>query len=101
MRSAMRPNIGRGRGGRARARRAGPSLRGGVRARVATVAYSVRACRNDGARSPCETMDLNLLAVFEAVARTSSFSAAAKELGIPKSTASRAIARLEDELRVQ
>ncbi|MFL5263933.1 MAG: LysR substrate-binding domain-containing protein [Anaeromyxobacteraceae bacterium] len=46
-------------------------------------------------------MDLNLLAVFEAVARTSSFSAAAKELGIPKSTASRAIARLEDELRVQ
>jgi DNA-binding transcriptional LysR family regulator len=46
-------------------------------------------------------MDLNLIAVFEAVARTGSFSAAAKELGIPKSTASRAIARLEDELRVQ
>ena len=46
-------------------------------------------------------MDLNLLAVFEAVARASSFSAAAKELGIPKSSVSRAIARLEDELRVQ
>ncbi len=46
-------------------------------------------------------MDLNLLSVFEAVARTSSFSAAAKELGIPKSSASRAVARLEDELGVQ
>jgi DNA-binding transcriptional LysR family regulator len=46
-------------------------------------------------------MDLNLLTVFEAVARTSSFSAAAKELGIPKSSASRAIARLENDLSVQ
>jgi DNA-binding transcriptional LysR family regulator len=46
-------------------------------------------------------MDLNLLTVFEAVARTSSFSAAAKELGIPKSSASRAVARLEQELDVQ
>ncbi len=46
-------------------------------------------------------MDLNLLSVFEAVARTSSFSAAAKELGIPKSSASRAVARLEGELGVQ
>ncbi len=46
-------------------------------------------------------MDLNLLGVFDAVARTSSFSAAAKELGIPKSSASRAVARLEAELGVQ
>jgi DNA-binding transcriptional LysR family regulator len=46
-------------------------------------------------------MDLNLVAVFEAVARTGSFSAAAKELGIPKSSASRAVARLEDDLGVQ
>jgi DNA-binding transcriptional LysR family regulator len=46
-------------------------------------------------------MDLNPLARFEAVARTSSFSAAAKELGLPKSTVSRGIARLEAELRVQ
>src|SRR5512141_683317 len=46
-------------------------------------------------------MDLNLLTVFEAVARTSSFSIAARELGIPKSSASRAVARLEDELHVQ
>jgi DNA-binding transcriptional LysR family regulator len=46
-------------------------------------------------------MDLNLLTVFEAVARTSSFSAAAKELGLPKSSASRAVARLEDALGLQ
>src|SRR5215208_1878912 len=46
-------------------------------------------------------MDLNLLTLFEAVARTSSFSAAAKELGIPKSSASRGVARLEEELDVQ
>ncbi|HZY02434.1 MAG TPA: LysR family transcriptional regulator, partial [Anaeromyxobacteraceae bacterium] len=46
-------------------------------------------------------MDLNHVAVFEAVARTGSFSAAAKELGIQKSSASRAIARLENELKVQ
>ncbi len=46
-------------------------------------------------------MDLNHVVVFEAVARTSSFSAAARELGIPKSSASRAVARLENELNVQ
>lgn len=46
-------------------------------------------------------MDLNLLTVFEAVARTRSFSAAAKELRIPKSSASRAVARLEKDLAVQ
>src|SRR5690348_4382475 len=46
-------------------------------------------------------MDLNLLTVFEAVARTSSFSAAAKELGLPKSSVSRAVARLEADLKVQ
>jgi DNA-binding transcriptional LysR family regulator len=46
-------------------------------------------------------MDLNLLSVFEAVARTTSFSAAAKELGLPKSTVSRSVARLEADLRVQ
>lgn len=46
-------------------------------------------------------MDLNLLTLFEAVARTSSFSAAAKELGIPKSSASRGVARLEGELGLQ
>lgn len=46
-------------------------------------------------------MDLNLLTVFEAVARTASFSAAAKELRLPKSSVSRGVARLEAELGVQ
>ncbi len=46
-------------------------------------------------------MDLNLLAIFEAVARTSSFSAAAKELRLPKSSVSRGVARLEADLGVQ
>ncbi len=46
-------------------------------------------------------MDLNHLAVFEAVGRAASFSAGARELGIPKSSASRAVARLEEELQVQ
>jgi DNA-binding transcriptional LysR family regulator len=46
-------------------------------------------------------MDLNLLTVFEAVARTTSFSAAANELRMPKSSVSRAVARLEGDLGVQ
>ena len=46
-------------------------------------------------------MDLNLLAIFEAVARTASFSAAARELRLPKSSVSRGVARLEAELGVQ
>lgn len=46
-------------------------------------------------------MDLNLLTTFEAVARTASFSAAAKELRVPKSSVSRGIARLEADLGVQ
>lgn len=45
-------------------------------------------------------MDLRLLATFEAVARTASFSAAARELGMPKSSVSRGVARLEAELGV-
>jgi DNA-binding transcriptional LysR family regulator len=46
-------------------------------------------------------MDLDGLAVFEAVARTSSFSAAARELGLPKSSVSRGVSRLEAEIGVQ
>jgi len=46
-------------------------------------------------------MDLNLLTTFEAVARTGGFSAAAKELRMPKSSVSRGVARLEAELGVQ
>ncbi len=45
-------------------------------------------------------MDLDLLSTFEAVARTASFSGAARELGLPKSSVSRAVARLEAELGV-
>jgi DNA-binding transcriptional LysR family regulator len=46
-------------------------------------------------------MDLNHLTLFEAVARTTSFSGAAKELRLPKSSVSRGIARLEEELGTQ
>lgn len=45
-------------------------------------------------------MDLNALELFVAVAETSSFSVAAKKLGLPKSTVSRGLARLEKELGV-
>ncbi len=47
------------------------------------------------------TVDLNLLSVLVAVGRTSSFSAAAKELGLPKSSVSRAIAKLEAAMNVR
>lgn len=43
-------------------------------------------------------IDLNDLRVFERVAATSSFSAAGRALGLPKSTVSRNIARLEQQL---
>ena len=46
-------------------------------------------------------MDLNLLTTFVVVAEVSSFSAAAKKLGVLRSSVSRSIAALEQELRVQ
>ncbi|HQR30991.1 MAG TPA: LysR family transcriptional regulator [Anaeromyxobacteraceae bacterium] len=46
-------------------------------------------------------MDLNLLAMLEAVGRKGSFSGAAADLGLPKSSVSRGIARLEDQLGAQ
>jgi DNA-binding transcriptional LysR family regulator len=46
-------------------------------------------------------MNLDLLSTFEAVARTGSFTGAARELGVPKSTVSRGLARLEASLGVQ
>jgi DNA-binding transcriptional LysR family regulator len=42
--------------------------------------------------------ELNDLRVFEKVAALKSFSAAAKELGQPRSSVSRSVARLEDEV---
>ncbi|WP_437675944.1 LysR family transcriptional regulator [Sorangium sp. So ce131] len=47
------------------------------------------------------TMDLNHLSVFAAVAETASFTAAARRLGVPKSTVSRAVASLEASLGVR
>jgi DNA-binding transcriptional LysR family regulator len=47
------------------------------------------------------TPDLNHLSVFVAVAQTGSFTGAAKKLGVPKSTVSRAIAALEDAMDVR
>src|SRR5438132_3358693 len=52
-------------------------------------------CSMDG------TPDLNLLRVFAAVAEGKSFSGAARTLGLPKSSVSRAVARLEEELGVE
>lgn len=46
------------------------------------------------------TIDLNLLRAFVAVAETSSFSLAAARIGLPKSSVSRAIQRLEESLGV-
>jgi DNA-binding transcriptional LysR family regulator len=43
-------------------------------------------------------LDLNALRIFERVAVLKSFTAAARELGMPKSNVSRSIARLEAEL---
>jgi DNA-binding transcriptional LysR family regulator len=46
-------------------------------------------------------MDLNLISVFRGVAEAASFSAAAKKLGVRRSSISRSIAALERELGVQ
>jgi len=46
-------------------------------------------------------LDLNDLRVFERIAALRSFSAAARALGMPKSSASRSIRRLESELGVR
>src|SRR5437868_1024897 len=46
-------------------------------------------------------MDLNRVAVFVRVVETSSFTAAAHSLGLRKSSVSRGVSRLEDELGVR
>jgi DNA-binding transcriptional LysR family regulator len=47
-----------------------------------------------------ETIDLNRVAAFVRVVDTGSFTAAAKALGLPKSSVSRAVSRLEQDLGV-
>jgi DNA-binding transcriptional LysR family regulator len=47
------------------------------------------------------TVDLNLLEIFVAVADTGSFSAAARRLGVPKSSVSRGVASLEKALKLR
>ncbi len=46
-------------------------------------------------------MDLNRLQIFAAVAESASFSAAAEKLGLPKSSVSREVARLEEDTGVR
>jgi DNA-binding transcriptional LysR family regulator len=46
-------------------------------------------------------LDLNEIAAFATVVEEGGFTAAAKKLGVPKSTVSRRVARLEDELGVR
>ena len=46
------------------------------------------------------TMDLNHIAVFVRVVELESFTAAAQALGLPKSSVSRTVTKLEDELGV-
>jgi len=46
-------------------------------------------------------MDLNRISVFVAVVEAESFTAAAARLGIPKSSVSRSVAQLEDDLGVR
>src|SRR5262245_27318919 len=46
-------------------------------------------------------VDLNLVAAFARVVEAGSFTAAAASLGLPKSSVSRAVARLEDTLGVR
>jgi DNA-binding transcriptional LysR family regulator len=47
------------------------------------------------------TMDLNEIVVFAKVVETRSFTAAAQQLGLPKSTVSRKVAQLEERLGVR
>lgn len=50
--------------------------------------------------APIETIDLNRVAAFVRVVETQSFTAAAQLLGLPKSSVSRAVSKLEQDLGV-
>ena len=52
-------------------------------------------------KSPSSDVDLNRVAVFLRVVELRSFTAAAEALGLPKSSVSRSVARLEESLGVQ
>ncbi len=52
-------------------------------------------------KTPVSDVDLNRVAVFLRVVELQSFTAAAEALGLPKSSVSRSVARLEEELGVQ
>ena len=52
-------------------------------------------------KTPSPEVDLNRVAVFLRVVEAQSFTAAAEALGLPKSSVSRSVARLEESLGVQ
>lgn len=52
-------------------------------------------------KTPARDVDLNRVAVFLRVVELQSFTAAAEVLGLPKSSVSRSVARLEESLGVQ
>ncbi len=52
-------------------------------------------------KTPSTEVDLNRVAVFLRVVEAQSFTAAAQTLGLPKSSVSRSVARLEESLGVQ
>jgi DNA-binding transcriptional LysR family regulator len=52
-------------------------------------------------KTPASDVDLNRVAVFLRVVELQSFTAAAEVLGLPKSSVSRSVARLEESLGVQ
>lgn len=56
--------------------------------------------RNEQTVAASRTIDLNHVAVFTTVVEQASFTAAAKALGLPKSSVSRAVSRLEEQLGV-
>src|SRR4051794_20209547 len=75
-----------------------------IKASVFMVALQCACCDTETmfecAHHWCENapMDLNLLSTFAAVHNAGSFSSAADKLKVPRSTVSRAVAALENEL---